>query len=43
MMVFVGIVMVLFGEIVAALKVSRAFKVFRVLKAHKVDKVYKVI
>jgi hypothetical protein len=43
MMVFVGIVMVLFGEIVAALKVSRAFKDFKVIKAFKVFKVFKAI
>jgi hypothetical protein len=41
MTAIVGIVMVLFGEIVAALKVSkvsRAFKDFKVIKAFKVFK-----
>ena len=41
MMVFVGIVMVLSGEIVAALKVYKVFKAFRVFKARQALKVFR--
>jgi hypothetical protein len=42
-MAFVGIVMVLFGEIVAALKVSKVSRAFKDFKAIKAFKVFKAI
>jgi hypothetical protein len=40
-MAFVGIVMALFGEIVAALKAFKVFKDLRVLKVLRVFKAFK--
>jgi len=42
-MALVGIVMVLFGEIVPAPKVFKVFRAFKVFKATKAFKVFKAI